>query len=164
MSRDNRITLTKIPPTSRYRDFIESIHYYDAFVATGIDPDITIQEVYIQIFSDTPTWIKTLMKIRNKIVSIFGINTDIEGSDIGKATFEIGSLVGMFRIFYIDEEEIIAGEDDKHLDFRVSVLKHQNTVTVSTFVTYNNAFGKLYMFFIAPMHKIIVKRMMRRLI
>ena len=164
MSTDNRITQTEIPATSCYRDFIESIHYYDAFVATEISPDITIQEVYIQIFSDMPTWIKTLMKIRNRIVSIFGINTDIEGSNIGKATFEIGSVVGMFRIFYIDKEEIIAGEDEKHLNFRVSILKHQDAVTVSTFVTYNNVFGKLYMFFIIPMHKIIVKRMMRKLI
>jgi hypothetical protein len=164
MSRDSRIRQTEIPLTSCYRDFIAPINYSDAFVATEIDPDITIQEAYIKIFSDMPTWIKILMKIRNRIVSIFGINTDIEGYDMSKATFATGSTVGMFKIFYIDEREIIAGEDDKHLDFRVSVLKHQDTVTVSTFVAYNHAFGKLYMFFIIPMHKIIVKRMMGRLI
>jgi len=158
------ILQTDIPNQSCYRDFIRKLDYSDAFTITHINPKLSLQEAYIQMFSNPPKWIKILMKIRNSLVSFIGLKHDLDTSGIDTPQFKIGKIVGMFSLYYISNNEIIAGEDDKHLDFRVSLLKHEDTLTVSTFVKYNNLFGKVYMFFITPMHKIVVKNMMKKLI
>jgi hypothetical protein len=79
--------------------------------------------------------------------------------------FEVGDKIGIFKIYAIQEDEIIAGEDDKHLDFRVSIhriIKKETTVSISTLVQYNNWFGKLYFFVVKPFHKIVVKSLIRK--
>lgn len=100
---------------------------------------------------------------KKQSISFAGLKSDLEVSDTDNPQFEIGKTIGMFNIYYISKDEIIAGENDKHLDFIVSLLRHENALTVSTFVKYNNLFGKIYMFFIAPMHKIVVKNMIKKL-
>ncbi len=67
-------------------------------------------------------------------------------------------------IYSIGKEEIIAGEDNVHLDFRVSVLKEDDEVTISTLVHYNNLFGKVYMTIVMPFHRLVVKAMMRNVL
>jgi hypothetical protein len=59
-------------------------------------------------------------------------------------------------IFFIGDDEIVAGRSNKHLDFRLSVLKAIDgdamSVVVSTICTVHNVFGKIYLFFIIPFH------------
>jgi Protein of unknown function (DUF2867) len=51
----------------------------------------------------------------------------------------------------------VAGHNDKHLDFRLSVLKvtaeEATCVVVPTVCAVHNLFGKVYLFFIVPFHK-----------
>jgi hypothetical protein len=100
------------------------------------------------------------MFVRNKIVGIFGLKVE---SLMPKkmTTLKVGEKIGMFTIYFISENEVIAGEDDKHLNFRVSILRIDEEVMVSTFVKYNNSFGKIYMFLIMPFHQMIVIAMMK---
>jgi hypothetical protein len=37
-----------------------------------------------------------------------------------KGDFTVGNNVGLFKIYYIDEKEIISGLKDSHLDFCIS--------------------------------------------
>jgi hypothetical protein len=80
----------------------------------------------------------------------------------------VGDKIGVWPIFALTETELVAGRDNKHLDFRVSVLKETDggtaSVVVSTLCTVHNAFGKLYLFVIIPFHKWGVRRLMRRAI
>ena len=66
---------------------------------------------------------------------------------------------------------MILGEDDKHLNFRISLLtENLNTeqikkeVTISTTVEFNNWFGKIYFLPVRPFHKLIVPRMLKAII
>ncbi len=45
-----------------------------------------------------------------------------------RSEFQVGQRVGIFTIQSIEPNELIAGEDDKHLDFRVSVFKVRSMV------------------------------------
>jgi hypothetical protein len=56
------------------------------------------------------------------------------------------------------------GEDDKHLNFRASVLKDKTngTVSLTTVVHYNNLWGRVYFFPVKPFHKIIMKALLKR--
>jgi hypothetical protein len=80
-----------------------------------------------------------------------------------KSSYAVGDKIGVWPIMALTENELVAGRDDKHLDFRLSVLKVTDgeavSVVVSTICTVNNTFGKVYLFFIVPFHKWGVKRL-----
>jgi hypothetical protein len=60
------------------------------------------------------------MKVRDLLITGFGLKTSAQ-----LARVEPGSKVrriGIFRIYSTSRHEIVLGEDDRHLDFRLSVL------------------------------------------
>lgn len=153
-----QVVKTSIPNSSLYAEYIDRVDYFDAFEMELQDETLSAELIYKGMFSTVPLWIEKLMKIRNKIVSLFGLKSVKGDSDL---EFKVGNKEGMFHIYFICENEVIAGEDDRHLNFRVSVLKEANKVTVSTLVKYHNWFGKFYMTLIKPFHKLIVQFMMK---
>jgi hypothetical protein len=83
-----------------------------------------------------------------------------------KRCYKVGDKIGPWPIFGLTEDELVAGRDNKHLDFRLSVLRETNggseSAVISTVCTTHNAFGKLYLFFIVPFHKWGVQRLISR--
>lgn len=83
-----------------------------------------------------------------------------------ESDFKPGNKIGFFNIYDKNEYEIIMGEDDRHLNFRVSLFKEtkvdDNKFTITTVVKFNNNFGRLYFIPVKPFHKLIVKSMMKR--
>ena len=74
-------------------------------------------------------------------------------------------------MFTKTENEVILGEDDKHLNFRVSLIlnpkgkKTENkALIVSTTVEFNNWFGRLYFLPVRPFHKLIVPTILKGMI
>jgi hypothetical protein len=62
------------------------------------------------------------------------------------------------------ENELIMGENDRHLNFRVSVLvdRLSSLIYLTTVVHYNNRIGKAYFLFVKPFHRILVKSVIKR--
>ena len=80
-----------------------------------------------------------------------------------------GERLGLFKVFSRSENELILGEDDKHLDFRVSLLQvplssSKAELTISTTVKFHNAFGRSYFFLVKPFHKLIVQTMLKGIV
>jgi len=126
-------------------------------------------------FSNGPKWVESLFTFRNKVVSIFGLKTPEGKGDrqaqLANFKWEPGEQLGLFKVFDKTENELILGEDDKHLDFRISLLLSQDInraderrVTISTTVIFNNWFGRLYFLPVRPFHKMIVPRMLNGVI
>jgi hypothetical protein len=70
-------------------------------------------------------------------------------------------------VFALTDRELIAGRDDRHLDFRVSILKEPfgdagAVVTVSTICVTHNWFGKAYLFVVLPFHRVGLKWLIAR--
>lgn len=154
------IKKTICPEDSKVKSQLKKIDYEDAFSFTTSGSNENIEDIYLKIFNTAPKWVEYALKFRNLLVSPFGLKTEMKKMKI--QTLKEGEKIGIFKIYKIYDDEVIAGEDDKHLDFRVSV--HQNsesTITVCTIVHYNNSFGKLYMTLIRPFHKIVVKSMLK---
>ena len=67
-------------------------------------------------------------------------------------------------MFAISDNEVVAGRDNTHLDFRVSVLKASNgngrRVVVTTLCKVHNLSGRIYLCFIVPFHKIGLRRLL----
>ena len=58
------------------------------------------------------------------VVAGFGIktSTQLEADRGPRGELPASSRIGLFRIYERHDEEIVLGEDDKHLDFRISLL------------------------------------------
>lgn len=145
---NNKVIVSFLPDYSNANNFISKIDFADSYKIESLK-DEEIKEIYLKLLSNNSTLIKSLMSFRNKIMSLFGFKTEIKYSNNIK-DIQVGNKVGFFTIYYIDEHEIIAGEKDTDL-------------TVTTLVQYNNFFGKVYMTFVKPFHKIVVKNMLKNL-
>ena len=107
------------------------------------------------------------MWLRDRIVSVFGLRTSDAklSTEISSASIETGGTIGMFKVLARSDDEIMFGGDDKHLDFRASLLVQRDaarlSAVLSTVVHYNNWFGRLYFFFVRPFHRLIVASLLR---
>jgi hypothetical protein len=158
----SKISNVELPKESVSMQFIDKIDYVDAFKVKLSDNTQKVDSLYMAIFNHAPKWVNVLMGIRNKLVSIFGLDTGDGSKQTEIKSLSVGDKHGVFKVYDIQSNEIIAGEDDKHLDFRVSVLKDGDFLILSTLVHYNSGFGKFYFFIIKRFHKVVVKGIMRK--
>lgn len=106
------------------------------------------------------------MRVRDLVVARFGLKTARHLATLAGGAK--GGRVGPFKVYSSDDTEIVIGEDDKHLDFRVSLLCSSGAapdgcqLTVSTVVHCHNLLGRAYIFVIAPFHRIVIKASLRR--
>jgi len=166
------IIKTKIPENSLLFPDKNRYNYIDSYEGIINDKNNTISIVDVaKIFiKPGPKWIGYLLLLRNKIVSLFGLKNEIgDTKQLDSFKFEPGEQAGLFRVITRTNDEIILGEDDKHLNFRVSLFlegsgnnEANKIVTVTTIVIYNNWFGRLYFFVVKPFHKLIVSKMLKK--
>jgi Protein of unknown function (DUF2867) len=157
-----------IPSTSLAVRSFPHIDFADAFKCQlpANEPQ-DIDSVTRAIFLTMPQWIVQLLELRNAIVRPFGLKTSIEAAPSSRQdALQPGTAVGVFEV--LDRrlnEEIMLGENDKHLDYRVSIQLEREEekcwVIVSTVVKFNNWLGRAYFVPVKPVHKIIVPAMMR---
>lgn len=163
------ILKTTFPDSSILKSTENTFNYIDSFQSEFSDNEnkydiIKIHELFSSSSSD---WVSSLMKLRDKIVKPLGLKTS---KDIKKQSsdYEIGSQHGIFKIFDKTDNEIILGEEDTHLNFRVSLLLESAStnkkVSITTAVKFNNLFGKLYFLPVKPFHKLIVKDCLKNII
>jgi Protein of unknown function (DUF2867). len=141
-----------IPAKSIIANGFGSIDYQDTYTIKQ-QTDKTAEKLSEELLV-IPGWVDMLMKLRNRIVGVFGLKTD-------RNTLESEAF---FTIIENREDEIVIGEDDKHLNFRTSILKDEseNTISLTTVVHYNNVWGKVYFFPVKPFHKIIMRVLLKR--
>ncbi|HEV2611502.1 MAG TPA: DUF2867 domain-containing protein [Noviherbaspirillum sp.] len=158
----------KIPADSELHDAAATAYFHDAFEMV-VNDDRTAMALYLAAVTGTPRWVNLLLTIRNRVVSLFGLKdvghlSDIDRSKIA-ADYKPGDRVGIFTLLSVSSHEVVLGDADKHLDARLSLYKHagaQPKVVVSTVVHVHNRLGRLYLFFVVPVHKIIVPAMLAR--
>jgi hypothetical protein len=161
-------TAVVLPAHSGIVNVYEPVHLADAFaIRLPSNASRNPEALAHFIFSHQPSWIRGLMLVRDAVVGCFGLKTSKQLSAVGSDGKT--SRIGIFRIYSKSETEIILGEDDKHLNFRASVLCSVGPVpdmapqlTISTVVQCHNLLGRAYILVIAPFHRIVVKAYLRR--
>lgn len=132
----------------------------DSYAVRVERSDLDPLDVARDLLGRAPRWVAVLLKIRNRIVGLFGLKSaelELTGQD----------RVGGFPVIERDERHVLLGFNDKHLDFRIVVAieaegaKHQH-VSLTTLVQRHNLFGRVYILVITPFHKLIVKTFLRR--
>jgi hypothetical protein len=161
------VTAVALPTASRLSGFYASTDLADAFsmrlpAGASSDPETLARF----IFAQQPRWVGSLMGLRDLIVAGFGLKTATQLQDPARAGHH--PRVGIFRIYETRPHEIVLGEDDKHLDFRLSVLHEvlpaagAARIVLSTAVHCHNRLGRLYILVIAPFHRAVVQATLRR--
>ena len=151
--------------------------YIDSFQGSIIDNGNKLHSTDIgkAFFLSAPKWVGKLMGFRNKTVAIFGLKTSGSAVDRQKTLlnlkYEKGEQVGIFKIYDKTDNEIILGEDDKHLNFRVSLYLEESKneqaerkLTITTSVIFNNWLGRIYFLPVRPFHSLIVPTILKAII
>ncbi len=167
-----KISKALVPPDSILNS--HSYDYVDSFQGVlNVSPkEVTSTDLGKAFFASAPDWLAKLFALRNKIVGIFGlkISGKVENRQqlLDSFTCSPGERLGLFQVFDRTENEVILGEDDSHLNFRVSLFiqphaqnTEQSIVIISTTVVFNNWLGKLYFTPVRPFHKRIVPVMLK---
>lgn len=166
-----------IPGNSALQEANLIFHYIDSFQSEYIEQitDYDILKVGRLFFSSGPKWADNLMLLRDKIVGIFGLKTSSqinpEQRNIDSFKFELGERLDIFQLYGRTENELIMGEDDKHLNFRFSLLLESHNkdvkkkrIVLTTVVEYKNLFGRIYFLPVKPCHQMIVKATLKEMI
>jgi hypothetical protein len=149
------------------RELIGNAHFHDSYRAPLARPELGIVDIFFALFGHTPLWMKLLLIIRNAAARLAGLEAPTVAEIMRpkvRETYSVGDKIGPWPIFFIGDNEIVAGRNNKHMDFTLSVLKAMDgdamSVVVSTICTVHNAFGKIYLFFIIPFHRNGVQSLM----
>lgn len=153
---------------------LTQIHHSDSFQKDFFcDKVITSNEIGKAFFISSPSWIDRLFNLRNKLMGFFGFKVSGSRESILESLklfqCEPGDQIGIFRVIDKNEHEVILGEDDKHLNFRISLYLqtlggNEKKLVITTYVQFNNFIGKLYFFLIQPLHRIIVPVMLKGIV
>jgi hypothetical protein len=107
-----------------------------------------------------PRWAEALLALRNMLVAPFGLKTSGTSGAVPK------EMIGIFPIVSETPDRLVAGFNDKHLDFRlvvdVSSSGRSQRVTATTLVLTHNWLGRTYLAIILPFHRPIVRSMLRQ--
>lgn len=160
----------EIPSSSMLdRHAVDAAYFRDSYRAPLRDPNAGVVDIFFAIFGHHPAWMKFILIVRNRLASLCGLDAP-KASEIlhvdRHSSYRVGDTIGVWPLFALDERELVAGRNNKHLDFRLSVLKELDGATpqviVSTICTVHNRFGKVYLFFIIPFHRWGVRQLMSR--
>jgi hypothetical protein len=156
---DWSVTAVALPIESRMSCMFETIDFTDAYAIRLPKNAIADPELLSRfLFSHQPKWVALLMQVRDALVGRFGIKTSVQLLNSG------GTHIGIFQIHAASTHEIVLGADDKHLDFRLSLLLRTKVIAMdripflilSTVVHCHNRLGRAYIALIAPFHRWIV--------
>jgi hypothetical protein len=133
----------------------------DSFAVVVDGVSLNARRAAEQMFRQRPSWLNALLAVRDVAVRPFGLQTTDAKPPAGAIT------IGFFPVVSETAERIVAGFDDKHLDFRVIVdvsAEDAGTyVVATTLVLTHNLLGRIYLATILPFHRLIVRSMLNGL-
>ena len=160
-----------IPPDSLISEALSRIDFSDNYgIKISSAYPVEQEELPILFFKSFPKWVEILLYIRESLAKIIGLKT-AEGMNIEKQIREFkadkGQSIALFKVYGKTSQELMLGQDDRHLDFRLSIFTVKEgdftEISLATTVQFNGWLGKAYFVPVKPFHKIIVRLTLKRL-
>ncbi|MEW5956911.1 MAG: DUF2867 domain-containing protein [Chloroflexota bacterium] len=154
--------ISNLPVNTLITKDMASVDYYDSYMVKKKTDD-SIDEITRKILT-LPSWIKIALRIRYfLIVKPFGLTTGRFDETTKRS--EVNSEP--VPVIEKNKNEIVMGSDDKHLYYRISVMKKEieqgSEIYLNTVVRFNNIWGRLYFLPVKLGHKLVVKSLLKRL-
>jgi hypothetical protein len=142
------------------RRWVDRAYFRDSYRFPIRSGGVTPIGIFHAVLAHHPWWIKAVLIIRNCIATLCGLAAPTMSAVLRPSvneSYRVGETIGVWPIFALTEVELVAGRDNTHLDFRLSVLKETGdsapSAVISTVCVVHNWFGRVYLFFVAPFHK-----------
>ncbi len=143
------VRITALPAFSALNERVAAADFIDCYsVPATLSP-----RQAATVSTEFPSWAQYLLVIRRWVTTPFGLKND---------EAQAADNIGIFPVETENARELIAGFDDKHLDFRISVVSDSGHVYLSTWVHPHNFGGRLYLATIMPFHVLIVRDALAR--
>ncbi|HAI45190.1 MAG TPA: DUF2867 domain-containing protein [Stenotrophomonas sp.] len=120
-------------------------------------------QAYQDMAATVPGWFDALMTVRNRGMRLLGMK------DLGSLRAvqdsvdpRPGQRLGIFTVQQCTPDAIVLEDDDRHLRVQVALQWRGDLLEIATLVHTHNAFGRLYMLPVAPVHRWIVPQLLLR--
>ena len=151
-----------VAPSIDTRPLLAGAQFCDAFSAEVDGAALDARQAAERMLGRGPRWIEMLIRLRNLLVTPFGLKTPAPNVAAAADT------VGIFPILSETPSRLVAGFDDSHLDFRVVIdvasAGHGQSITATTLVLTHNLLGRTYLAIILPFHRLIVRTLLRQVV
>lgn len=156
---------SRLPAESSLAPLFATADLADAYAAPlpQAVASLSIDELAARLLGNPSWWFKALLGIRDGVMGRLGVKTTAE-----MRRAEGRGRVDFFPILARRTDELILGEDDRHLDFRASILRRSEPsgrgqeIVMTTVVHCHNLLGRTYLRAILPFHKVVVTSSLRR--
>jgi hypothetical protein len=145
----SKVIATELPSQSLLGDRMKPTDFIDCY---SVESDLSPRNA-AKIITDFPGWARFLLKIRALVTAPFGLSNDGPSAP---------DKVGVFPVEIENSHELIAGFNDKHLDFRVSVISQKGRIYLATWVHTHNIGGQIYLKAILPFHILVSRNALAR--
>jgi Protein of unknown function (DUF2867) len=150
----------EVAPATDIATLLAGAQFVDAFAIAIEGRALDARDAAMAMMGRSPRWIATLLRLRNLLVAPFGLKT------AGDSEIPPRETIGLFPVLTETPDRLVAGFNDKHLDFRVVVdvatSGPDQQVTATTLVKTHNRLGRVYLAIILPFHRLIVPAMLRQ--
>ncbi|MCS3445190.1 MULTISPECIES: DUF2867 domain-containing protein [Bradyrhizobium] len=150
----------EVTPNVDSAALLAGAQFIDAFRIATARPDLDARHAAEAMVTRQPRWFEWLVAFRNLLVAPLGLKTS--GATEGVAR----DMIGIFPVVSETPERLVAGFNDKHLDFRLVVdvapAGPARSITATTLVLTHNWLGRAYLTVIMPFHRLIVPAMLRK--
>lgn len=152
--------VSDVQPTIDLNAFLPGAQFADAFSITTDARALTAREAADRMLGRSPWWVEALMKLRDAIVTPLGLKT------AKSARHDKVEKVGFFPLLSETPQQLVAGFNDSHLDFRVVIdvvrTESGQRITATTIVLMHNWIGRTYLTIIKPLHRMVVRSMLKQ--
>lgn len=145
----SRVRVTDVPAQSLLHQRRAASDFIDCYcIAAELSP-----RAAATIVTRFPGWVRALLVVRRWLTAPFGLFNDGPDSD---------NRIGPFPVEFENQQELIAGFDDKHLNFRISVMSIGQQIFLATWVHPHHVGGRIYLSLIMPFHILIARNALQR--
>jgi hypothetical protein len=158
------MTVSEVAPNADLHPLLVGAQFMDAYRIELEGTVLAAREAAVAMFARSPRWIEALLALRNIMVAPFGLKTSGQESDQDEPSSR--TMIGLFPVVSETPERLVAGFNDRHLDFRVIVEVKATVsgqqVTLTTLVLTHNRLGRVYLSTIMPFHRLIARTLLRQ--
>lgn len=163
----SRASAVPAPTDSALASLYSGAHLLDAYaIALPADATDDIDALTRAVLAQPAGWIRALMRVRDAVMRVVGVKSSREIAAADRARG--GEQIGFFPVRSRAGGELVVGEDDRHLDFRSSIMVRGaaagegRELIATTVVHCHNRLGRFYLTVIAPFHRAIVRANLNR--
>ncbi len=147
------VNKSPLPAHANIRQRIQPGDFLDGYSCAS---DLSAKDAATRAMT-LPGWAAKLLQLRNALVVPLGLKNTSDNTDK-----TAGDSPVQFPVTFETETELQFGYDDRHLDFRITVLQHDGQIFMSTWVHPHNLLGQTYLALVMPFHIAIVRNAVGR--